>query len=146
MENIYQNSLLDIPQKMEETILLREKPLLLIVEDNADNFRLYECLLRKEFDLLHAWNGEESINMYRLHLPDLILMDIKMPVMDGYEAFTEIRKLSYGVPIIAVTAYAYASDEQKAIEHGFTDYLSKPIQSAELRSKIKSYLNIKSKN
>ena len=50
MENIYQNSLLDIPQKMEETILLREKPLLLIVEDNADNFRLYECLLRKELD------------------------------------------------------------------------------------------------
>lgn len=135
MDNTITNS-----QENQQELNLRERPLLLVVEDNADNYRLYECLLRKEFDLIHAWNGEEAIGMFKAALPDLILMDIKMPVMDGYTSFSEIRRLSSTVPVIAVTAYAYASDEQKAIEYGFSDYLSKPIQSAELKRKIKYYL------
>ena len=79
-------------------------------------------------------------HLYREYEPQLILMDINMPVMDGYEATREIRKFSLQVPIIAVTAFAYASDEQKAMENGFNAYMSKPINAGQLRTKITSIL------
>ena len=92
---------------------------ILVAEDNGSNFKLIESILGKDYHLLHAWNGNEAIELYREYEPQLILMDINMPVMDGYEATREIRKFSLQVPIIAVTAFAYASDEQKAMDNGF---------------------------
>ena len=77
---------------------------ILVAEDNGSNFKLIESILGKDYHLLHAWNGKEAIELYREYEPQLILMDINMPVMDGYEATREIRKFSLQVPIIAVTA------------------------------------------
>lgn len=74
------------------------------------------------------------------HKPQLILMDIKMPVMDGYEATAEIRKVSASVPIIAVTAYAFAQDEQRIINSGFDAYTAKPINGKILKDKISTLL------
>ncbi len=91
--------------------------------------------------MVHAWNGEEALVMFKEHNPQLILMDINMPIMDGYEATKEIRKFSTKVPIIAVTAFAYASDEQKVMENGFDAYMAKPINANQLRRQITTILS-----
>ena len=116
------------------------RPRLLVAEDNPSNYKLVEVLLRRDYDLLHAWNGKEAVELFEQYRPHLVLMDLNMPVMDGYEATREIRKFSLQVPIIAVTAFAYASDEQKAMENGFNAYMSKPINAGQLRTKITSIL------
>ena len=128
-------------EKKIEPMRIEQKTLtILVAEDNGSNFKLIESILGKDYHLLHAWNGKEAIELYREYEPQLILMDINMPVMDGYEATREIRKFSLQVPIIAVTAFAYASDEQKAMENGFNAYMSKPINAGQLRTKITSIL------
>lgn len=83
------------PMRIEQKILT-----ILVAEDNGSNFKLIESILGKDYHLLHAWNGKEAIELYREYEPQLILMDINMPVMDGYEATREIRKFSLQVPII----------------------------------------------
>lgn len=99
--------------------IARSEVTILIAEDNSSNYRLFESILKPEYKLIHAWNGKEAVELFYQHKPQLILMDIKMPVMDGYEATAEIRKVSASVPIIAVTAYAFAQDEQRIINSGF---------------------------
>lgn len=78
----------------------------------------------------------EAVEMFREHNPQIVLMDINMPVMDGYEATREIRKYSAKIPIIAVTAFAYASDEQKVMESGFDGYMPKPINAKLLKAQL----------
>ena len=112
------------------------RPRLLVAEDNPSNYKLVEVLLRRDYDLLHAWNGEEAVALFADCRPDLVLMDINMPVMNGYEATAEIRKLSESVPIIAVTAFAFASDEQKVLQSGFDGYMPKPINAPQLKKQI----------
>ena len=82
---------------------------------------MFESILKYDYHLLHAWDGQEAVNMFKEHNPQIILMDINMPVLDGYEATKEIRKYSAKVPIIAITAFAYASDEQRVMESGFDE-------------------------
>ena len=113
---------------------------LLVAEDNESNFLLVMAILKKEYQIIHAVDGVETLQKYRQYSPDAILMDLKMPHMDGLEATREIRKLSSRIPIIAVTAFAYASDEQKAKENGFDDYMAKPINAGQLRNKVMSML------
>ena len=86
--------------------------------------------------MIHAWDGMEAVEMFREHNPQIVLMDINMPVMDGYEATREIRKFSAKIPIIAVTAFAYASDEQKVMESGFDGYMPKPINAKLLKAQL----------
>lgn len=74
--------------------------------------------------------------MFKQYNPQIILMDINMPVMDGYEATKEIRKYSAKVPIIAITAFAYASDEQRVMESGFDGYMPKPINARLLKAQL----------
>jgi len=105
---------------------------ILVVEDNLDNRRILVYRLKRigEFDILEASNGEEALAMVKEDpRPDLVFMDLKMPVMDGWEATRQIRKLEGGekIPIIALTAQAMAGDEQKALAAGCDDYLAKPI-------------------
>ena len=90
----------------------------------------------KRQHLIHAWDGMEAVEMFRKHNPQIVLMDINMPVMDGYEATREIRKYSAKIPIIAVTAFAYASDEQKVMESGFDGYMPKPINAKLLKAQL----------
>lgn len=120
--------------------IARSEVTILIAEDNSSNYRLFESILKPEYKLIHAWNGKEAVELFYQHKPQLILMDIKMPVMDGYEATAEIRKVSASVPIIAVTAYAFAQDEQRIINSGFDAYTAKPINGKILKDKISTLL------
>lgn len=126
--------------KTEPIKVKKQKITVLVAEDHDSNFRLIESILRKDYNLIHAWNGQEAMNMFREYDPQLILMDINMPVMNGYEATREIRKYSTQVPIIAVTAFAYASDEQQVMENGFDAYMAKPINANQLRTQISAIL------
>ena len=118
---------------------------ILLVEDNEDNRRILLYRLKKigEFEILESANGEEAVAVVEASAPDLIFMDLKMPVMDGWEATRRIRALPGGaaIPIIALTAQAMAGDEQKALANGCNDYLAKPVVDPELvREKIARHL------
>ena len=113
-----------------------EKLKVLIAEDNESNFILYENMLAGNFEITHAWNGEEAVELFQQSTPDVILMDINMPKMDGYEATAEIKRMNPNVPIIAVTAYAFATDKERMLESGFNGYVSKPINLAKLKEEI----------
>lgn len=115
----------------------RDKLKVLIAEDNESNFILYENMLGSNYEIIHAWNGEEAVDLYEKSNPDIILMDINMPKMDGYEATAEIKRINPNVPIIAVTAYAFATDKERMLESGFNGYVSKPINLAKLKEEIK---------
>lgn len=134
-QNIQQQDLKASPIKIKKQAIT-----ILVAEDHDSNYRLIESILKKDYHLVHAWNGKEAVCMFKEYNPQLILMDINMPVMDGYEATKEIRKFSTQVPIIAVTAFAYASDEQKVIENGFDAYMAKPINANQLKVQITSVL------
>ena len=121
--------------------VLKDKITILVAEDNMSNYTLFETILKKDYCVLHAWNGEEAVELFKNHSPHIVLMDINMPVMDGYEATAEIRKISKDVPILAVTAYAYASDEQRILSQGFDGYTPKPINAKVLQSMIVDLLS-----
>ncbi len=120
---------------------------ILVVEDNLDNRRILVYRLKRigEFDIVEASNGEEALAIVQTPPPpDLIFMDLKMPVMDGWEATKKIRQLEFGrdIPIIALTAQAMAGDEQKALAAGCDDYLAKPIVDLSVvRTKMERLLN-----
>ena len=120
---------------------------ILVVEDNSDNrcILVYRLKHIGPFEIIEASDGEEAIAITRTPPPpDLIFMDLKMPVMDGWEATRRIRALQAGrgVPIIALTAQAMAGDEQKALAAGCDDYLAKPIVDVEVvRSKMERWLS-----
>ena len=113
---------------------------LLVAEDDASNYRLVEVLLGKEYNLIHAWNGEEAVLLFKEDKPDLVLMDINMPLMNGYESIKKIRELSDNVPVIAVTAYASEEDKIKIMNSGFNDLFPKPIHAVLLKEKIAKLL------
>lgn len=118
---------------------------ILVVEDNEDNRRILLYRLKKiaEFDIVEVANGEEAVAAVEANPPDLIFMDLKMPIMDGWEATRRIRALEVGreIPIIALTAQAMAGDEQKALANGCTDYLAKPVVDPDLvREKLELHL------
>ncbi len=116
---------------------------ILVAEDNPSNFKFMNAVLKKEYNILHAWDGQEAIELYKEHKPHLVLMDINMPVLDGYGAKDGIRNLSPDVPIIAVTAYAFASDEQEILKSGFDGYIAKPINPDFLYKKIEEMLAVR---
>ena len=109
---------------------------LLIAEDNPANYKLFEAILRKHYRLLHAWNGREAVEIYKTSKPSMILMDIKMPEMDGYEATNAIRQLSPDIPILAVTAFASPEDMRRILSSGFNGCLPKPVRADNLKKKI----------
>ena len=125
-----------MPKDIQPVSIERNKLTILVAEDNASNYKLFESILKHDYHLLHAWDGMEAVEMFREHNPQIVLMDINMPVMNGYEAAREIRKYSAKIPIIAVTAFAYASDEQKVMESGFDGYMPKPINARLLKSQL----------
>lgn len=119
------------------------RPRLLVAEDNPSNFKLVEVLLRRDYELVHAWDGRQAVDMFAEVHPDLVLMDINMPVMDGYEAFRQIRELSPAVPVIALTAYAFETDRRRMFDVGFDDCLAKPLRADELRARVAAMLAAK---
>ncbi|MDE5814194.1 MAG: response regulator, partial [Muribaculaceae bacterium] len=117
-----------------------ERRKILVVEDVDSNSQLFKELLCDRFDLVFAKDGEEAIRVYAKETPDLVVMDINLPIKDGYQATADIRMLSKTVPIVAVTAYAQSSDREKIMKSGFTDYLAKPVEENDLIATIRKYL------
>lgn len=120
---------------------------ILVVEDNEDNRRILLYRLKKigDFEIIETANGAEAVAAVEENPPDLIFMDLKMPVMDGWEATRRIRELDNGqnIPIIALTAQAMAGDEQKALANGCNDYLAKPVVDPSLvKEKLERLLNL----
>ncbi len=124
-----------------------ERKRILVVEDNLDNRRILVYRLRRigDFEIVEASNGREALELVEQQTPDLIFMDLKMPVMDGWEATRRIRQMEgeKRIPIIALTAQAMAGDEQKALAAGCDDYVAKPIVDPNVvRRKIERLLQV----
>jgi CheY-like chemotaxis protein len=115
---------------------------LIVAEDDAINFAYITKLLSPTgIKITHASNGEEAVDLVNANDDaDLILMDIKMPIMDGYEATESIRKKNISIPIVATTAYAMSGDKEKCLAVGCNAYISKPIKKKELFETISRYL------
>jgi len=116
---------------------------ILIVEDNQDNRELVIKVLRnKGFELAEAADGEEAIERAVSEKPDLILLDISLPKLDGYEVARRLKSMEEfrEVPIVAFTAHAMKGDREKVIAEGFDGYISKPINVREFPDQLKLYL------
>ena len=117
----------------------------LIVEDQEDNRKILRDLLSNAgYDLIEAANGEEGVALALSKRPNLILMDIQLPVMDGYEATHRIKSNPElkSIPVIAVTSYALSGDEAKARAVGCDAYITKPFSPRQLLAKVREYLPI----
>ena len=112
--------------------------LLLVEDEEMNRDMLSRRLIRRGFEVLLALDGQEAIDLARSEMPDLILMDISLPVMDGLEATRQIKAddATAGIPVIALTAHAMAGDRQKALDAGCDDYDTKPIDFEHLLEKI----------
>ena len=113
---------------------------ILIAEDNDSNFILMTYILKKYYQFERAKNGQEAVQMAEKNTYDIVLMDIKMPIMDGLEATKAIKEKFPNLPIIALTANAFDSDRQLALEAGCNDFLSKPVSSELCLQTIKKFV------
>ena len=121
-------------------------PRILLVEDNEMNRdMLSRRLIRKKYEVLVAVDGGEGVAMARSEAPDLILMDMSLPVIDGWEATRQLKANpeTKAIPIIALTAHAMSGDREKAMEAGCDDYDTKPIELPRLLTKIEALLEKK---
>ena len=119
------------------------KRIVLLIEDNAANRYLARFILEKNgFEVVEADNGADGVRLARERTPDLVLMDIEMPEMDGYEATNLLRAeaATAQVPIMAFTSYAHPSDRERALTLGFSDYLEKPFEVDELVRRVRQLL------
>jgi two-component system cell cycle response regulator DivK len=116
---------------------------ILVVEDQEDNRTILRDLLNHAgFDVLEAVTGEEGVRAAEAHRPDLILMDIQLPLLDGYEATRRIKAQPElrAIPIVAVTSYALSGDDEKARAAGCDGYVTKPFSPRQLLATVLSYL------
>jgi two-component system cell cycle response regulator DivK len=119
------------------------KTKILYIEDNDQNFYLISFIMRG-YEVTRAHDGREGIDRAIQEKPDLILLDIQLPVMDGYETAHELRKIPgvSTIPIIALTSYAMAGDREKALAAGCTGYIEKPINPKTFTKQVQQYLPI----
>lgn len=116
----------------------------LVIEDNEQNLYLMQFLLERHgFVVITARSGREGLELAETEVPDLILLDIQLPEMDGYTVATELRKRPalHEVPIVAVTSYAMLGDREKALSSGATDYIEKPIDPTTFVGRISVHLH-----
>lgn len=133
----------EIVPEIKVTTNLGKEEVILVAEDDNINFLLIENILKSyNFKIIRAKDGVEAVEFCKTNKEiDLVLMDIKMPNLDGYEAFTEIRKINPTIPIIAQTSYSFEEELDKIKKLGFNNFISKPIQKQKLLELIKVYLN-----
>lgn len=128
------------PDAKGETIAkTANRKTVLIAEDIQSNYQLVSTILKEYYDLLHAENGQKAVDIVRSQHVDLLLMDMKMPILDGLKATAEIRKFNIDLPIIALTAHAFDSDRIAAIQAGCNEYLVKPIDKDKLMVTLEKY-------
>ena len=122
---------------------LGKKPRLLIVEDNPDNMITLKAILGKQYRIQEAVNGKQGLNLALTTLPDLILLDISLPEMDGYGVVEILKKQdpTRNIPVIALTAHAMKGDRQRIMDAGCDDYISKPVDPETLRPRIEKWMN-----
>ena len=116
---------------------------ILVIEDTEDNRQIIRDLLTSfDYELIEAVDGGEGVEMAQTHHPDLILMDIQLPVLDGYEATRRIRAIPElaRVAIVAVTSFALSGDEAKTREAGCDGYIAKPFSPRQLLAKVREFL------
>lgn len=119
------------------------KKSVLIIEDNEQNMYLFTYLLEKNgYETFQAENGLTGIELAKQHLPDLILLDIQLPDMNGYQIAQELKstQATREIPVIAVTSYAMVGDKERTIEAGCTGYIEKPINPDTFMSEIERFL------
>ncbi len=118
------------------------RPLILVAEDDDSNFKLIKAIIGKKCEIMWAKNGEEIVALYRQYgdRTEAILMDIKMPLMNGLDATKIIRGEGAKLPIIMQTAYAFSADRENAMQSGATEVLVKPITLSALRNCLSLYL------
>lgn len=119
------------------------KKKILYIEDNDQNFYLVSFILSSEgYEVIRARDGKEGIDLASSERPELILLDIQLPVMDGYTTARNLRQIPGigGTPIVALTSYAMAGDREKALEAGCTGYIEKPINPKTFTRQIAQYL------
>ena len=121
------------------------RPLIRVAEDDDSNFKLIKAIIGKKCEILWAKNGEDIVNLFEENRDkaEAILMDIKMPNINGLDATKAIREMSASVPVIAVSAYAYEKDKIAAIESGCNEFLTKPVSADLLKMTINKYLKQK---
>ncbi|MEP7085205.1 MAG: response regulator [Betaproteobacteria bacterium] len=120
------------------------KKRVLVIEDTKDNRQILRDLLASaDIDIIEAVDGESGVAMATEHIPDLILMDIQLPLIDGYEATRRIKAnpATQAIPIVAVTSYALAGDEAKAREAGCDGYVAKPYSPRYLLKIVREFLD-----
>jgi two-component system cell cycle response regulator DivK len=118
---------------------------ILVIEDTEDNRRIFRDLLTHAgFELIEAVDGQEGVAMAIEQRPDLILMDIQLPIIDGYEATRRIKAdpASRNIPIIAVTSYALSGDEAKARAAGCDGYIAKPFSPRQILATVRDFLRV----
>jgi two-component system, cell cycle response regulator DivK len=123
------------------------KKKVLIIEDNEQNMYMLTYLLESEnYEIIQAFNGTSGINAAKSNKPDIILLDIQLPEMDGYAVAVKLKENEElkNIPIIAVTSYAMPGDKEKAIESGATGYIEKPINPDTFISQMESFLTTES--
>lgn len=125
-------------EKIDESI--PHTKTVLLVEDNESNSFLVQSILKDHYKILRAHNGREAVELVKEQKVDLVLMDLKMPEMDGIEATQRIRLFNTKIPIIALTAYAFDSDRKKAAEAGCNSFLTKPTHSDELLAELSRFI------
>lgn len=113
---------------------------ILVAEDNDSNWMLMTYVLKRNYEFARAKNGQEVLDMITSEPFDLVLMDIKMPIMDGLEATRRIRAQKVDLPIIALTANAFDSDRQQAYDAGCNDFISKPVNAEKCLQLIAKYI------
>lgn len=115
-----------------------------VVEDNEKNMKLFKAILKliPDVELFTETSGDRGLELIKSNNPDLIILDIQLPVMSGIEICTELRKIEKfkSVPIIAVTSFAMKGDKERIMDAGFTEYTSKPIKVAEFREIVNKLL------
>lgn len=119
-----------------QTCIKEDSPIILIAEDNEANYLLLKSILNKKYTLIWVQNGKDAVKCVNEQNIDLVLMDIKMPEMDGIEALQEIRKTHHDLPVIMQTAHAFEADRIKAQQAGCSDFLTKPISASDLHQAI----------
>lgn len=116
---------------------------ILVIEDNEKNRRLIAAVLTyHKYKVIEACDGAEGVQLAKEHVPALILMDIQMPVMDGFSALKILRETpeTKDIKIIALTSFAMTGDREKILAAGFDDYISKPINTRQLPEIVKKYM------
>ena len=136
VENVVENKMQTVRAEFKGIT----RPKVLVAEDTDSNFLLVSSILKKEYEVQRACTGVEAVTLYATFHPDIILMDLKMPDMDGLEATVAIREKDKNVPIIAVTAFAFDQDKQRSMDAGCNDYLAKPIEGSLLKETLEKWL------